>query len=696
MSTMPEGNHTETRLLSEAWKKFEEFVAKSSSSYEIIGGNWFSDNIDNYRLNRNEFVSKIRRENFRLNEIRVARQKGLDSFAGLQAVSSKGKTSEKKRVDMKTTKPEFENKTDTGYEHADGQLRSDISPDNSKGATGKSILSSSIQKDKLFGYLLPATPGTYQDNHSKREFDTENSDFDVYPCRKLLFKPDNCGIIDPDSDNYECSNEVQKLISSITNYNYESKENELFNCGSMSMSLDDSSLNYIEDVQLRQVLYLDFLVSSKIVRRAELERSTAFQMLEIYQISTMIVQTRGKTLQEEMKFVFNCYAHKNKIKDTNFESKRINLLTKHICRGKKMYQIMEVLGDIKNVDKYIPADFSWSSAYTLTFPSLKDFLHQLKGHINNLKTRKKDHEEQKVASAIPNSNQSSASLNSGEIGQGADLNAVNLQEFGQEKSSDIPVVHGSANEVKPVLFTKQDSNHNLDLSANMEPSYTVEVINKGPDKGNVEDGIIVKPPKVNSDALNNLKAPSGWLTSDIIETYLEHLAAQLSKEVREDISIILPFAQPIICNHNKTSFSLDKVRLYIEEGRKSMQHGGYRWAVGVLLDNNHWITLVIDFTDCILFELDSISKAPNCESAGRTLTRTVLDVIGDIYQKDFNTRVFPVYQQQNDFDCGVHALINAEGVLRCISKCGKFDESSKLEAPSAADYRNSMIRFYDS
>ncbi|KAI3657181.1 hypothetical protein MP638_000305 [Amoeboaphelidium occidentale] len=634
MTTVPEGNNFEMRLLREAWA--------------VTGGNWLLDNFDKYRENREEFISRIKRDKYRLNERRVVRDNGMQSFAGLQGAPSKSKehqtkTSENKNLDKATTKTGFKEKIDIQDNTVNGEVRDDFFPVTWKDSTTESAVKPSFL-DKNTLEILPHTPGTHYDDTNKRKLDDISAESLEYSCVKLKIQQDIGNTIIPENDSIETTATVKKLMKSIIDFECGSNDTVISHHELQCTSEEDPRLHFIEDIQLRKVLYWDTLVSSCTIETQQLVRKQAFYMLEVFYLSQHIAITRGCKLQEEMRTVFGLYAKINRVTDPSFVDVRVSLLTKHICSGKKISLIFDVLGGAKAVEKHIPSEFDWSLAYNLNNPELKSFLHQLKDHLNNLKTRKKDHEEQKMELAISTTNNLSAPLKSGEIVQRVDLDAVNLQEFGQEKSSDIPVVHGSANDVKPVLFTKQDSNHNLDLSANMEPSFNVEIINKDSDEENVEDGNIVKSPIVSSDALNDLKAPSGWLRSDIIETYLEHLAAQLSEEARKDISIILPFAQPIICNHNKTSFSMEKVRLYIEEGRKSKQHGGYR----------------------------------------------------DIYQKDFKTRVFPVCQQPNDFDCGVHALINAEGVLRCISTCGKFDESSILESQSAADYRNSMIRFYDS
>jgi Ulp1 family protease len=142
---------------------------------------------------------------------------------------------------------------------------------------------------------------------------------------------------------------------------------------------------------------------------------------------------------------------------------------------------------------------------------------------------------------------------------------------------------------------------------------------------------------------------------------------------------------------------LNIIKKLIENGPgNSNGTASYDWAVGIFNVGNHWITLVFDFINETLYEMDSLSQAKKeGDGHGRELTFKFSTVLNEVYKKQFAIRIKDVYQQENGYDCGILALMNAESFVKIIEDGKNFDQEDIFADNDAATYRVNMIELYN-
>jgi Ulp1 family protease len=157
------------------------------------------------------------------------------------------------------------------------------------------------------------------------------------------------------------------------------------------------------------------------------------------------------------------------------------------------------------------------------------------------------------------------------------------------------------------------------------------------------------------------------------------------------------YAAQKIESHSENSTSSEDIKKYIERGfGKSDKAVSYNWAVGILNVGKHWVTLVVDFLNEMLYEMDSLCQAKTDGNGyGRELTYKFSVVLNEVYGKSFTVKVKPVHQQKNGYDCGILALMNAESFVKIIADGKNFDQEDISADNDAETYRVNMVELYN-
>lgn len=87
--------------------------------------------------------------------------------------------------------------------------------------------------------------------------------------------------------------------------------------------------------------------------------------------------------------------------------------------------------------------------------------------------------------------------------------------------------------------------------------------------------------------------------------------------------------------------------------------------------------MVFDFLNETLYEMDSMSQVQyESDGYGRELTRKFSTVLNGVYNKLFAIRVKDVYRQENGYDCGILALMNAQSFVNIVVNGKNFDQET--------------------
>lgn len=495
-SSIPKGEDKDVRLLNEAYDAIALYLMKSSPEYRRCGVNCVIGELQKFQDNEEQFMRELAGQRHGLDKTHKTRSNRGISYVGMQGTEVRVK-SHRRSADKSVDGSHLacENNQSTGEDVSavvEDQGMLDVTTQDDDGIK-------SNQSDTEFerDNGLPS-PRVSPQRAEKRERDKLGKYIEDSPTKKVIVQ----SIYDADTNAEvpvaEKADVVGKLLDSIYAYEYNPDscesvmEDELLTEGSKD------NLDYIEDENLQKVLMLDKSVENFEKERRKLSRKTAFALMEIAEVSVEMEKVK-KSLFKQMFSVYEKYAISKNYGDPNVcATAKVKSLREFTRRGRKVLRLAGIAGGRSSLDLYIPFEFNWSCYYRLKQEDVGRFCELFQTHVDmeresRLNSDTKDFEI--TAEKVYNNIGLDPKLLSGSPSKS--VSTPDVFKFDPSEDSSCCESHA------------QDhiENYGITKASNLEAKYMKLLI-------------FGKPFAISSESLSNLKKENGWLSDDIINSYL--------------------------------------------------------------------------------------------------------------------------------------------------------------------------------